>query len=370
MPASPDSGPVISPLSPSQRLSAIEYARGGACLAVLLFHSLTALPPESLHPVLRLLRRVTESGWLGVNVFFAVSGWCIAERLAAARRRDESVLHFLRERALRIYPAYWAALALLFLVRAAAAPFNTTSLAQNFPASPAAWIGDLLLVQPYLATPAALVVSWSLVYELGFYALGAAALVLHRRGLPTALLLGLGVLLSLPASFQAIPRPLYVLGLWPDFFAGVLAWRAARATPDATARWSMMLLLAFLIATVALHGRFGDSGRIVALVTAALLALASRFNAPAAPRGVLACLAWLGGISYSLYLAHVTVLSPFINLGARWVSPHHLGFGVIWLAAVATALFAGWALHRWVEAPCERWRKHRWGRRPLAVVAT
>ena len=112
-------------------------------------------------------------------MFFAVSGWSIAERLAAGHRRQESVLHFLRGRALRIYPAYWAALAFLLLVRLAAVPFNTTRLPDNLPIGALGWLGDLFLLQPYFGTVPALVVSWSLVYELGFYALDAGALALR-----------------------------------------------------------------------------------------------------------------------------------------------------------------------------------------------
>ena len=358
MPDSPD-------LGRSRRLPAIEVARGAACLAVLLFHSLTSLPTEALHPLLRFVRGVTELGWAGVNVFFAVSGWCIAERLATAHRRRESVGHFLRERALRIYPAYWAALALLLTVRVAAVPFNTTRLADNLPVGLSGWVGDLLLLQPYLGTVPALVVSWSLVYELGFYAFGAGALALRARGLPSWTLHVLASLLALPASFGwSSPLVLYVLGLWPDFLFGVLAWAAARPGAGRTARLAAGTLAAFTVAAFLLGGSFGGHGRFIALGTAGALWLVSRRENTPSHSGLFRTFAWLGTISYSLYLAHVTILSPVINLSQRVVSPHSVTFVGVWLFAVSLSLFVGWLLHRWVEAPVERWRKLRWSRPP------
>ena len=361
MPASPE-------LPVSRRLHAIEVARGGASLAVLLFHSLTSLPPEAVHPFLRLVRSVTEFGWLGVNVFFAVSGWCIAERLATARRREESVLHFLRERALRIYPAYWAALALLFAVRLAAVPFNTTRLADNLPAGALAWLGDLFLLQPYFGTVPALVVSWSLVYELGFYALGAGALALRARGVPSSILVVLAALLALPAALGwRSPTVLTVLGLWPDFLFGVLAWCAARPGATASARLAAGALGAFALAALTLGGGFGGPGRLVALGTAGVLWFAASHDHLAARVTAVRVFAWLGTVSYSLYLAHVTLLSPLLNVSQRVVPPRTVAFVGVWLVAVSLALIAGWLLHRWVEAPVERWRKQRWHHRPAVA---
>ncbi len=357
--------PVSPELPASHRLHAIEVTRGGASLAVLLFHSLTSIPAEALHPFLRHVRSVTEFGWLGVNVFFAVSGWCIAERLAAAHRCQESVLHFLRERALRIYPAYWAALALLLIVRLAAVPFNTTRLADNLPVGAFGWFGDLFLLQPYVGTVPALVVSWSLVYELGFYALGAGALALRARSVPSTVLLILASLLALPAALGwHSPTVCYVLGLWPDFLVGVLAWCAARPGATASARLAALVLAAFAVAALALGGSFGGAGRLVALGSAGALWFASRHDHLAARLTAFRIFAWLGAVSYSLYLAHVTVLSPFLNLSQRAISPDSAAFVGVWLVAVLLSLLAGWLLHRWVEAPVERWRKLRWSRPP------
>ena len=62
-------------------------------------------------------------------------------------------------------------------------PFNRTSLGYNLPAGPIDAIYNVLLLEPYLGVPSFLLVSWSLVYELGFYALAAVGFGLARAGI-------------------------------------------------------------------------------------------------------------------------------------------------------------------------------------------
>ena len=362
--------PVRRPSSGSQRLYAIEIARGVACGAVLVFHSLTTLPPETLHPAVRFIRQFTNFGWLGVSVFFAASGWCIAERLAAAWRRGETPGAFLRERALRIYPTYWAALALMVAVRLVAAVFNGTLVANNVPNGALAWLGDLLLIQTYLGTSALLFVSWSLVYELTYYAMGGGALALRRWGCSTVGVLLLGALLMVPPVVGWNFRATFALGCWPDFFAGALAWFITRGKRDRTTVVAGVIFLVIAGATALGGDQFGGLPRKVAMGTATFFGLIRVVPALAVtPNRWFGPFAWLGGISYSLYLIHVTVLSPYTNFVLRHVHPEKPVFCFLWLVGLALATVAGVALHWWVEAPVERWRKIRW-RHPAPVDAT
>jgi peptidoglycan/LPS O-acetylase OafA/YrhL len=108
--------------------------------------------------------------------------------------------------------------------------------------------------------------------------------------------------------------------------------------------------------------------RAVAVLTAALLWLAVPHDRMAGTFLPLRVLARVGVFSYSLYLVHVTVLSPFLNLAQRFVPPSNTTFILCWTAAVAAAFGAGWILHHCVEAPAERWRKARWRARPAESI--
>ena len=130
-------------------------------------------------------------------------------------RRGESAPVFLLERALRIFPTYWAALAAALLLRLAAAAMHPAAWDAGLPHGATEWIGEILLLQPYLGTPGFLMVSWTLVFELGFYVLAAGALVARRRNMPSAGLVALGALLCAWPWSRWQPAALLVLGRWP-----------------------------------------------------------------------------------------------------------------------------------------------------------
>jgi peptidoglycan/LPS O-acetylase OafA/YrhL len=60
---------------------------------------------------------VSDVGWVGVDLFFVLSGYLIGNQLFAGLRadRDVSLRSFYARRALRTWPAYWFVLALYFL---------------------------------------------------------------------------------------------------------------------------------------------------------------------------------------------------------------------------------------------------------------
>ena len=352
---SPKSGTAVG----VHRLYAIEAARGVASGGVLLFHGLAPFSRSDLHPVMRAIQPLVQPGWLGVDIFFVLSGWCIAERLSAARRRNESAGVFLRERVLRIFPTYWAALALTLITRLVAVPINHTTVAHTLPATALGWIGDLLLINPYLDVPSSITVSWTLVFELGFYGIASGVLMLGRRTPPATALVFFGLLLCLWPQLQWHMKLTYVLERWPEFFIGVLGWWCAQANTTKVRCGRASLLGLMLLLTLFAPLGYGATGQFVAVGTAAILWIFSTQNRHSVVNQLLRPLGWIGGFSYSLYLIHLAVLSPFLNLSKRFVLPSQPLFCVVWLAAIVLSLAAGWSLHHWVEAPVERWRKHR-----------
>lgn len=94
------------------RLRGLDTLRAIAVLVVVLYHlTIFGELPE------RLLA-VTYYGWMGVDLFFVLSGFLIARQLFEAHRSGErlSIAEFYRRRAYRILPAYLCVLALYVLV--------------------------------------------------------------------------------------------------------------------------------------------------------------------------------------------------------------------------------------------------------------
>lgn len=91
------------------------------CL-VLLHHYCKDVPAEGI--IDRFLLGVASAGWMGVDVFFALSGYLITGVLLEAKGSAHFFRSFFARRALRIFPAYYLLLTLYFVV----APLANVSL--------------------------------------------------------------------------------------------------------------------------------------------------------------------------------------------------------------------------------------------------
>jgi peptidoglycan/LPS O-acetylase OafA/YrhL len=101
---------VSAPSAP--RIRALDGLRGLAILLVFVTHAV-ALP---LHPASRLdqaVRTWAHAGWTGADLFFVISGFLITGILLDARGRPRWLRNFFVRRALRIFPLYFGALAVV-----------------------------------------------------------------------------------------------------------------------------------------------------------------------------------------------------------------------------------------------------------------
>jgi peptidoglycan/LPS O-acetylase OafA/YrhL len=103
-------------------LRSLDGLRGLAVLVVMLLHFTTAMTPPA-HSAAAAVRGVFQLGWIGVDLFFVLSGFLITGILADNRGSDRYFSAFYARRALRILPVYVAALVVLFhIVPAVFAP--------------------------------------------------------------------------------------------------------------------------------------------------------------------------------------------------------------------------------------------------------
>ena len=96
--------------SSGRRLPGIEGLRALAACSVLVYHSWALSSPSGRPVDLGIFARSVPDLAFGVTLFFALSGFLLYRPFAAAVLRAEalpSVRGYLRNRALRILPAYW-----------------------------------------------------------------------------------------------------------------------------------------------------------------------------------------------------------------------------------------------------------------------
>jgi peptidoglycan/LPS O-acetylase OafA/YrhL len=385
---------VVAPPPGNPRFPHMDGLRAIAALSVVAFHSIVFTS--------------WFNGWegaytrqlaAGVTVFFLLSGFLLYRPFVRARLDGTNAVglgDYARRRLLRIVPAYWLALTVL-------------ALWPGLPGSPLGphWWRFYLFLQDFRRTTLfdGLGTAWSLGTEMSFYLLlPLYAIAIERLVRRRALRVGVAVdalallvlsLLSLAARATlsaSHPHLGYtLLGTFDWFAAGmVVALTSAvvahtGATPRlvrAVADRPTLCWVGALGALTAgaeywrLTGRYdpysGGPLHLIWLAAALFLLLPAAFSSPRGlPRRVLGhpLVAWLGIVSYGIYLWHLPLIPQLAHLlGNPRGAAGTLLLGV---AAAACAVACAAASYYLVEKPLLRF-KDGFGRRqePVPAAAT
>src|ERR1044071_2174767 len=119
---------------PPQRPPGIHALRGAGALCVVVFHALVqgphVVPNNFLQYPIRLVQSASSFGYIGVFLFFVISGFCIhlqwARSKAAGTEPEIHFIPFWKRRIRRLYPPYLIALLLFMLLAAATTGLNLT----------------------------------------------------------------------------------------------------------------------------------------------------------------------------------------------------------------------------------------------------
>ncbi|MFG1706293.1 acyltransferase family protein [Nonomuraea sp. M3C6] len=380
--APPEAPQVVQTAPP--RLAWLDALRGIGALAVVGEHLTTwAMPwlrPTSLN-----------LGVYGVLVFFLVSGYIIPTSL----ERHGDVRAFWIGRVFRLYPLYLAVIGLVLALS------WWIPIRQEVPRDASSVAAHATMLMDAVGAAGVLNTMWTLSYEMVFYLLVVALFVAgvrDRRGLLPVLLgviaLVAGIALSgapLSGGWLAwLSFGVFVIGLTcvisghartagacvlgvmalalvllgshvPWFGVAILA---IMFTGTAIRRWergegplwpvAIAVLLVTSIPLWAINAGWWwvqpDVWSLTIVLAGATFATAMAWRA----RRIPAFLAWLGTISYSLYLVHLPLLLVVMRLAGemRWSPlPAQIGISVIF---VGLLLPASWLSHRFLERPLQR----------------
>jgi peptidoglycan/LPS O-acetylase OafA/YrhL len=164
----------------------LDRLRGLAIILVLLRHSMSAMPAFA--------QRFAVQGWVGVDIFFVLSGFLITGILWDGRDQEKYFSRFYGHRVLRIWPVYLIMLSFVFLVIPLLKKVVGGSL-MEIPRDPLGpWV-YLLMIQNLFASSLSgsnfLRVTWSLAIEEQFYLVWPALIrILSRRAILLCFLTG------------------------------------------------------------------------------------------------------------------------------------------------------------------------------------
>src|SRR4030095_1399134 len=119
---------------PTTRLRSIDALRGIAALGVVFYHAIEqgekVVPQGFLGYPVRALQFVSSFGYIGVFLFFVISGFCIHLQWAKSRANQQSPSinfgAFWRRRIRRLYPPYLIAFALFLIMMAVTTGIDVT----------------------------------------------------------------------------------------------------------------------------------------------------------------------------------------------------------------------------------------------------
>lgn len=275
----------------------VQYLRAIAASLVVFHHAMAppALQSHYQHPF----------GEFGVDLFFVISGYIMWATTAGGRRGPAK---FWMARIVRIVPLYWL-YTTLFLAAAYLVPkalFTQPGL------------DPIFVLKSYLFVPAVhphfggvvplYTLGWTLNYEMFFYLVFGACLLIGRRDIRLAVLMAALVFLVLVGRIAAPPGPVlatYTNPILLEFLAGVALASVGGRLQRCPAMLGAILItlgVAWLVCVVLSHApleRIIGYGIPAAIMVAGGLVLERFARAYTSRLGLL-----LGDASYSIYLAH------------------------------------------------------------------
>lgn len=316
-----------------QRYASLDFWRGIACLMVVVFHSwVYAAGREQLHGEMRFAFLCIRHLWIGVPLFFVISGYCISSTCDSMRRKSHSAKTYFWRRYRRIFPPFWICTLIV------AAVLMATKLTHRFDfladplkliPDPAAlslsqWLGTLTLTETWRGTlfhhgQLFLAPTWSLCYEEQFYFVSGMLLFFApwRFFRNAALVSVMTGIVMIVASATHVPiGGFFFDGRWLLFAFGILVYWVLNYAFDPIAselKWTMTVASFLIVAGLLyrptraflVHQRILEA--LAAFVFGVALLHLRKFDHRIMRSRMLAPISWCGSMCYSLYLVHYPV---------------------------------------------------------------
>jgi peptidoglycan/LPS O-acetylase OafA/YrhL len=339
------------------RFQFVDALRGLAALMVAAYHISRYGPlahaAEQQWP--DAVRLALKHGWIGVQIFFVISGFVIAYSLRNARATPGFIGQFAVRRSLRLDPAYWATI-LLVLLLSTLLPESFAEPASADPLSIGQLATHLGYLQNVLGYENLSVGFWTLCIEVQFYLLFVVLLGVAQwsagcgpggdRACYRRLLAVFGPLAVASLFYFGRQRgtDAWLVHFFSMFFLGMLVcW----SLEGKIARGWLWAFAALMAASLAIHWTLDITVALVAGLSIYLVGRVGHLHDWLSARP----LQYLGRISYSLYLIHYPTSCVITAIGYQ-ATGDASGPAALWLMVSLTAsLGAAHLLYLLVERP-------------------
>ncbi|MDX2068010.1 MAG: acyltransferase [Haliscomenobacter sp.] len=323
------------PLRQNANIASIELLRGLASAVVCLYHFTNG--NNNFISEANWIKAITGKGWLGVEIFFVISGFIIPYSMARSRYRWRDFPLFMLKRWARIDPPFW--LSILFVLG-----LNALATLWLIPPFSVSWtriflhFGYLIPFFPHYEWLNG--VYWTLGVEFQYYILVGLLypVLFHKRSLYFWLTAGAFLTLTV-----FIYQPAFFFDYSMFFFLGFALFRRFDGQLKT---WEFYLLSAFIFSFV--YYNFNLQYVLAGFFPWLLIAFWPNLKVPG--------LRWLGMISYSLYLIHLPLGKKLIPLAARYMDGDGPRLVFVFFLFCFTLLLA-YGFYQLIERPAMRWSK-------------
>jgi peptidoglycan/LPS O-acetylase OafA/YrhL len=346
-----------------KRIDGLDFLRGMASLSVCWFH-LTSITygQETGAGFYEFVRLTGKYGWLGVEVFFVISGFVIPYSLYRAKYQLRAYPTFLLKRIIRLDPPYLASIVII-LVLAYAFAFGGPVQVEGAPVSAVRVLLHLGYLNMFSSNNWLNPGYWTLAIEFQYYLIVGLVyplLISQSRSfrvgiffcLATPWLLGGHRLLS-----GEVPYSTFIIHFIFLFFMGILTFQHR---VKIIGRREYLTLL--ILTTIGCYLTLGPLPTLAGLFAVYTISFYERTNK--------AVINFFGKISYSLYLLHWPI--GLLTIGMVHVklirSQTALARMSVLLIGLLVCVLSAYLLYAFVEKPAQQWSaRFAYGARSTAV---
>ncbi len=329
-----------------RKVHSIQFLRFVAATLVVLFHAHLAISNRLLpSPADEYELYLFGFGAVGVHIFFVISGYIMVLTNSKPGKSFDAP-RFFKKRIIRIYPIYWLLLALYIIVN--------SIIGDGYDFS----VGELLAASLLIPGHASLVIgpAWTLSFEMYFYLIFGVALMigLFRGILMLSVFFCAMIMLGIAAGPFQQPLAMVTSSLLIEFIFG--AWIAYLTINWKLPRW---LGLAAILGSIGLFAAGLAVGYetlpsiIIWGIPSALLILGvvvvEDYHVPSFVRK----LSPLGDSSYTLYLAHILMITLLIAV-AKPAGLSSVPILIMTAIFGAISVYLSHVFHLKIEAPMTR----------------
>ena len=330
--------------SPTGRVNEIDLLRFFAALSVVFFHySFRGYAADNMSVMpYPMLASVSKYGYLGVKLFFMISGFVILMTAASGNLRN-----FIISRVVRLYPTFWACCTLTFAV-------IITFGAPRYYASINQYLVNMTMLSGVFDVSSIDGAYWSIFIELQFYTLVTIILIIGKIHQAETLLL-----LWLVASVALVIHPIWKLNQLlltsnsANFIAGATYYLIWSKGPSlirvaiVTVSWWLAVFQSTSIYELGWFENYYNtsmSSYITAAIITAFFAIMMLISLRRT--GLFARIRWtlLGALTYPLYLIHQTIGYIVFNASYPAYNTHLIFWGTL-----VAALVSAYAVHIFIE---------------------